>query len=370
MSKSSIEWTEETWNPITGCFKVSTGCKNCYAEVMSKRLQNMNPASKEKYGGILDERGNFNGVINFSEKALLEPLKKKKPTMYFLSMSDLFHENVKWEWINKIFAVMALTPHHTYQILTKRPDRMLEYLSKLESQTINSNYCEDSDMQGFICKDKGVAIKEFPKKKDVKDLRVNSNQTTWNFIRFDGRINFDGIVYKDEYVDSLLLLPSFPLPNVWLGTSVENGNQYQRIIDLLKVPAAVRFLSCEPLLGSLDLTHIEYKQFHFNMAVNSLNGAIYQEDEYDASKGYEFTGSVENKIDWVIVGGESGHNARPMHPEWAISIRNQCKEVKVPFFFKQWGSYNELGEKVKGGKKEAGNFLDGKQYLEMPNHYE
>ena len=347
MSKSSIEWTEETWNPITGCSKVSTGCKNCYAEVMSKRLQNMNAASKVKYGGILDERGNFNGVINFSEKALLEPLKKKKPTMYFLSMSDLFHENVKWEWINKIFAVMALTPYHTYQILTKRPERMLEYFMREEKSQKFEILHAVQEMQDMLTNEQ------------VKHV---THKIWWELYEGETEI---------ERMDRKYII----LPNVWLGTSVENQTQAnKRIPYLLQAPAAVRFLSCEPLLGDIQFKETtEFKeQGGYDpdyQVIDYLKGEIFS-SKYDVQNEHDFSTHKINGIDWVIVGGESGHNARPMHPEWAISIRNQCKEAKVPFFFKQWGAYNELGEKVKGGKKSAGNLLEGETYLEMPNHYD
>lgn len=258
---SNIEWTGKTWNPISGCSRKSDGCKNCYAEVMTKRLEAM---GQEKYTGLLNEHGRFNGVIKFDEKALLKPLSVKKPTTYFVnSMSDLFHENVKDEWIDKVFAVMALTPH-TYQILTKRIDRAKEYFNyEYRLQNINS------------------AILDLP--------------NTW-FSQF---------------------IPSLPLPNVHLGVSVENQKTAdERIPLLLETPAAVRFLSCEPLLEEVNLLR------YLDMELPCFCG--------DISCNHE-------SIDWTIVGGESGHGARPCDISWIRSIVQQCKDSGTAVFVKQLG---------------------------------
>lgn len=258
---SSIEWTEATWNPVTGCTRVSAGCDNCYAVAMTKRLDAI---GQEKYQGLVNPgKQHFNGVVKLHRDSLIIPLRRNKPTLYFVnSMSDLFHKEVPQKFIQAVFDVMAQTPHHTYQILTKRPDRMACIVPRLS----------------------------------VADDKLYSEN---------------------------------PLPNVWLGTSVENqATAEERIPFLQKTPAAVRFLSCEPLLGPLDLR--EY-----------LNPF--------ASLGCE--------IHWVIVGGESGWNARPMKKTWVRSIRKQCHDAGVAFFFKQWG-----GAK----KKKAGRVLDGRTYDEMP----
>lgn len=299
---SKIEWTGKTWNPLSGCSRKSTGCENCYAEVMTKRLALM---GQEKYQGLLNEHGRFNGVVKFSESDLVKPLSVKKPETWFVnSMSDLFHENVADEWVDKVFAVMALCPQHTFQILTKRPDRMKEYFA----------------------------------------LNVG-----------------------------------FPLPNVWLGTSTENQKTAdERIPHLLETPAAVRFLSCEPLLGKIDLSAYLDK--------NSFS--------HDDGKASIYT----PKISWVIAGGESGSRARPAHPEWVRLLRDQCVSAKVSFFFKQWGTFQPIDEPWKqdspkpcavnerwmnldGGhsfhgddvwrmrrasKKVSGRNLDGRVWDEMP----
>jgi len=233
MASSSIEWTELTWNPTTGCDKVSAGCKFCYAEIMSRRLEAM---GVEKY------KDGFK--IRTHEAALAIPHGWKKPAMVFVnSMSDLFHKEVPLEFIQKVFRVMNDCPHLIFQVLTKRSNRLAE---------------------------------------DWKHLN-------WS-------------------------------QNIWMGVSVEDEKVKHRIDSLRKVPAAVRFLSCEPLIGPLPKLN--------------LRG-----------------------IDWVIVGGESGASPRPMKEEWAISIRDQCEKHDVAFFFKQWGGRN---------KKAAGRELEGAFYDDFP----
>jgi len=260
---STIEWTDTTWNPVVGCKKVSPGCAHCYAETMSARQAAMclarNKAGKRQgrgtyYMQVVDPKSHkFNGSAVVVPGALEDPYKWKKPRRVFVnSMSDLFHENVSDLDIARIFTTMEFTHRHTYQVLTKRPERMLEW-------------------------------------KSIEDRRP-------------------------------------PAPNVWLGTSVENRKHGVPRIDILRrVPSAVRFLSIEPLLedlGEIDLTGIH----------------------------------------WVIVGGESGPGFRPMQPDWARNIRDQCMRSAVPFFFKQWG-----GARPKAGGRE----LDGRTWDEMPkpNHH-
>lgn len=231
--KSKIEWTESTWNPVTGCTKISPGCKHCYAEKMAQRLMAM---GSPKY---------VNGFqVSLHAASLQQPLAKKKPQMIFVnSMSDLFHEDVPSSFIEKVFDVMRQAHWHKFQVLTKRSKRL-------------------------AC--------------------------------------------LSDYLD----VP----PNVWLGVSVESQDYKFRIDDLRKVNANIRFLSLEPLLG--PLTNLD------------LNG-----------------------IHWVIVGGESGPHARPMHEDWVVEIRDQCISAAVPFFFKQWGGVN---------KKKAGRKLQGSKWDELP----
>ena len=233
MAQSNIEWTEMTWNPTTGCDKVSAGCKFCYAEIMSRRLQAM---GVEKY------KDNFE--VRIHEDALNIPYTWKQSKVVFVnSMSDLFHKNIPLEFIQKVFRVMNENPQHIFQVLTKRAERLFELHKELK----------------------------------------------WTH-------------------------------NIWMGVSVENDKVRDRIDFLRKTNARVKFLSLEPLIGPLR---------HLNMS----------------------------GIDWIIVGGESGHNPRPMKPEWVLEIQEQCKNNDVAFFFKQWGGKN---------KKAAGRILNGRTYDEMP----
>ena len=233
MAQSSIEWTEMTWNPTTGCDKISAGCKYCYAEVMAKRLQAM---------GIEKYKEGFE--LRLHEDSLMIPYDWKKPKVVFVnSMSDLFHKDVPLPFIQRVFRVMNDTPQHTYQILTKRSERLYELHDKL-------------------------------------------NWTT----------------------------------NIWMGVSVENEKVKDRIDFLRETNAKVKFLSCEPLIGPLQNLNLE-------------------------------------RINWVIVGGESGRRPRPMKESWVWDIRQQCAEQGVAFFFKQWGGTN---------KKKTGRALGGRTYDEMP----
>lgn len=245
MSKHKIEWTEQTWNPSAGCSKISSGCKNCYAEVMANRLQAM------------CVKGYENGFeFSIVPSRLSEPLKRKKPTVFFVnSMSDIFHDKMPKEYLDDIFNIIEQTPHHTYQILTKRANRMFEYFSK----------------------------RDIPK-------------------------------------------------NIWLGVTVENKSQgLPRIDKLRSLSATVLFLSIEPLLedlGKFDLTN----------------------------------------IDWVIVGGESGNQARAMDKDWVVNIKEQCLENNVAFFFKQWGTWG--ADKVKRNKKLNGKSIDGEIIQQYPKKIE
>ena len=243
---SKIEWTDVTWNPVAGCTIVTAGCTNCYAMRMAARLEAMgNP----KYQGLTRKSGDryvWTGTVVQDEKTLVAPLTWRKPrTVFVNSMSDLFHASVELEFIAKVWGVMKATPHHTYQILTKRPERMCEVLSR----------------------------------------------------------------------------PDFPLlPNVWIGTSVEDSAVLGRIEELRHTPAAVRFISFEPLIGSVADANLRH-------------------------------------IDWVIVGGESGPHPRLMQAEWVSEVEELCRDAGAAFFFKQWGGRN---------KKAAGRTFNGRTYDEMP----
>lgn len=269
-TKTGIEWTEATWNPVTGCTKVSQGCKHCYAERDWARL-----SAPRTPPNIYTGRA-FTDVRCHPER-LDQPLRWTKPRRIFVnSMSDLFHEDVPDDFIDRVFAVMALTPSHTYQVLTKRPERMLNYMTEGD---------------GF---------------------------GRWGFI--DGRARQILRAFNGREIPTGKILLG-PLPHVWLGVSVEDQETADaRIPLLLQTPAAVRFLSCEPLLGPVDLNHMWSKQVQ-RAAIGQYIPGMY------------------NKLNWVIVGGESGPKARPFSVDAADAIVRQCAAANVPCFVKQIGRY-------------------------------
>lgn len=287
--KTNIAWTDASWNPIVGCSIVSPGCTNCYAQKMAHRIQTMEgertgrPDASHYFGTTKVVNGNpvWTGLMRQApEHILLQPLKWRRPRKIFVnSMSDLFHENVPDEWIDRVFAVMALCPQHTFQVLTKRSKRMQHYLTHWAA---GGNHIWQAGQK--------IAM---PKGRHKPD-------TCW------------------------------PLPNVWLGVSCEDQQRAdERVPDLLATPAAVRFVSAEPLLGPIEfksrkqtLSEAETK--------NWLNGA-WQVADGDYFK----TGWSPTKLDWIIVGGESGPGHRPMQIEWAEAIRQQCEAAGTAFFFKQ-----------------------------------
>ena len=327
MGKSKIEWTEKTWNPIvSGCSIISEGCQNCYAMKMAGRLEAM---GQEKYKGLTRKTAKgktiWNGKINIdlNDKALYEPLKTKKPTMYFVnSMTDLFHEDVPFEAIDKIMAVIALTPQHTYQVLTKRDERMKEYFDRANSTYKFNDGKEYYHRFHSIQKEifDILFYKKIAHQEAVNNFTINLPYLLIGNLIISDRSNdkckimksaYNGTIPVSDLGFHINITPIennqyrhnkfFPMPNLWLGVSVENQETLSRIDNLRKTPAAVRFLSCEPLLQ--DLGTIDLKGIH-----------------------------------WVIVGGESGHGARPMHPDWLRSIQQQCQSAGVPFFFKQMSS--------------------------------
>ena len=285
MTTTKIEWTDATWNPIIGCSRVSPGCQNCYAERMSHRLAAMGiadlaagrkPGRKLLYVDVVRQaKGTWNGNTRLVKSALADPMHWRKPRRVFVnSMSDLFHETVDEDWIDQVFAVMAKCPQHTFQVLTKRPGRMAAYFDEIDAYPVVG-----SERLGFT---------------------LDEIEERW------------------------------PLPNVWLGTSVEDQERAdERIPELLKCPAAVRFLSIEPLLALIELrgNHL------FARDDLKVTG------EFRPDRGGQFgvlpRSGAAPLIGWVIVGGESGPGARPMDLDWARAVRTQCQTAGVPFFFKQ-----------------------------------
>lgn len=311
---SNIEWTDSTWSPVTGCTRASAGCDNCYSVAMSHRLEAM--GQTKKYGGltVLNAKGDrhFNGIVRCHNDELNAPLKWKKPRRVFVcSMSDLFHKDVPFEFVDKVFAVMAMCPKHTFQILTKRPERMSEYLATFNADYHNGIAEIDGHDGGYrlgaaagclldgewihgegkTCRDR---IEEF-----ISDAHADPS----------GMAAFaeeeDGSDYECKPV-------IWPLPNVWLGASAENQDAYNsRKPHLAKCPAVVRFWSLEPLLGPIAL-------------------------------------DKDDPANWIIVGGESGHGARPSELFWHRSLRDQCRDAGVPYFQKQLGSHclDNFGERM------------------------
>jgi protein gp37 len=328
-SQTKIEWTDATWNPIIGCSRVSEGCRNCYAEQIAGRFGSGKPTVYSGLTQIVNGRAVWTGKIA-ETKQLLQPLSWKQPKRIFVnSMSDLFHENVTDEQRDSIFAVMAMCPRHTFQVLTKRPERMRQYILSRQS---------GSGAQGIY-----------------EHISVGSNLL--------------GIAIDYKWLD-------WPLKNVWLGVSTENqATADERLPFLLQTPAAVRFISAEPLLGPIDLVHIDHRENMRaelkEMARNAtLRGDVEAVKTFmecadsiptgdlssgegnparDVLRGTWFdgwdSGEDGQKLDWVICGGESGPHARPMHVEWARKLRDECVAAGVPFFFKQWGEWTP-GENV------------------------
>lgn len=355
--KTGISWTRgddgspgSTWNPIRGCTPVSPGCKNCYAAKVAQRFS----FPGGPFQGLVrinasgERTDEWNGEITYVEDHVLDPIRWRRPRRIFVnSVSDLFHHNVSDTVIDRIFAVMALAPHHTFQVLTKRPERMRDYMIQTCTEKGGLRI-------GQVAAD---LMREEGKSLSLHEQAKVSNQFEW----------------KEQF-------------HVWLGTSVEN-QQYanERIPLLLQTPAAVRFISAEPLLGPIDFGKIVMPDGdHLNTLYNDGENA---------------------GLDWVICGGESQRGSRPMDPRWARGLRDQCKAAGVPFFFKQWGDwtpnrpenycrvtgkryshetfswaddgtpYNSFNPPVghfpsvmvyKVGAKKTGDFLDGVQHHEYP----
>lgn len=369
---SKIEWTEATWNAIVGCSIVSPGCTNCYAMKMAGRLEAM--GTLQHYSGTTKRSKAgpvWTGKLALApERTLIEPLRRRKPTTYFVnSMGDLFHEDVPDAWIDRIFAVMALAPQHTFQVLTKRAARMRDYLT-------------DSDLSNRISAALGCMLDGDWVWTEGKRFRQAIERLIDVFAGMS--TDDDGnIVYHDD---------PWPLPNVWLGVSAEDQRRAdERVPDLRATPAAIRLVSAEPLLGPIDFGRIPSPvvtpedEGYYHSALDG--GDTHYRDSDPDYDGKVWTDAVDGplmeKLDWIIVGGESGKGARPMHPGWARAIRDQCAAAGTAFFFKQWGEWGfdpflieaggpsfhrfEDGVFVQNyGKKAAGRLLDGVEHSAMP----
>lgn len=327
MGSTKIEWVDKVWNPVTGCTKISPGCQNCYAERMAKRLRG-------RCGYPADDPFK----VTLHPDRLDQPLHWKKPSKIFVcSMGDLFHLNIRYKWLSKLWKIMSACQEHVFIILTKRPERMLTFVDEYKAE-----------------------------------------------------MNF----YNEQH------------SNLWLGVTAENQEQAdKRIPILLQIQATVRFVSIEPMLGTINLDNYLYKYFcvacgwkgkkpHTEVVSNGVKRI---DCHYcpECNTAIEGDGNVikQPTLDWVIVGGETGPKARPMHPDWARSVRDQCVAARVPFWFKQWGEWRpgayyygktlkpgscfidkNNGNKIflagnrflcKVGKKVAGNLLDGKVWNQV-----
>jgi protein gp37 len=339
---TTIEWTDRTWNPTTGCDRVSAGCDHCYALTMAKRLKGMGSAKYQRDGNPKTSGPGFG--LSAHADVLSAPLTWSTPQKVFVnSMSDLFHKDVPEDFIARVWTVMAKTPQHTYQILTKRHDRMRSIVRRIAWRSATTEE-----------RQRGVR----------------------------GSVAY---VQQDEKLNDHLGTPRV-LPNVWLGCSVEDQKWADiRIPALLETPAKVRFISAEPLIGAVDLNG----QWLDGECAECQGAGTKGWDEWQcivcAGEG------TLPRLHWVIAGGESGPGARPMHPDWARLLRDQCTGAGVPFLFKQWGAWaptrfvgigNQgprfayVGDPVdknghravmeRVGKKAAGRELDGRTWDEYP----
>ena len=346
--KTKIQWTDATWNPLRGCARVSDGCRNCYAESVAHRFS----GPRMPYEGltrIVNSHPTWTGEVRMIPELLDQPLRWKRPRRIFVnSMSDLFHEKVPDHFIDRVFGAMWAChvcaggqSKHVFQILTKRAKRMRDYLR----QNRREHWARAA-------------------------------------INLAGKYDPDGIF--DDIANA-----QGSHPRVWLGVSVENqATADERIPLLLDTPAAVRWISAEPLLGEINLYPSSYLpcQNYEHVIMDPETGG------FECCSQCDYTGiSEEIGIDWIVAGGESGPHARPTHPEWLRSLRDQCKAAGVRFFFKQWGEWipgsqtSDTGNQTalvgacqhghrwengahswRIGKKAAGRLLDGVLHDEYP----
>lgn len=316
--RSKIEWTDTTWNPVQGCSRVSPGCENCYAERMARRFDKPGMWG-EGLTVVRNGKPGWSGDVRLREEIVEDPLRWRKPRRVFVcSTSDLFHEKVPFPYIARVFWTMMRAPKHTFQVLTKRPRRAVEFF-----RWLNESPAEE----------------------------------------------------LAPHVNERAMSPYFPPEHVHIGVSAEDQKRLmERVPYLMHIPASVRWLSAEPLLGPLDLGWLDYPDGR----IHPLQG-LWHEDG---------TGTVRRRcLDWIVVGGESGQGARPMHPDWVRDIRDACEEHDVPFFFKQWGEFgpvpdgeadfwlSEAGERYhydcgapmrRLGKHRSGRELDGRTWDEQP----
>jgi protein gp37 len=339
---TAIEWSDASWNPVLGCARVSPGCDACYAIVQARiRAGNPNPKVATAFEGLTkptEGRADWTGRINLLPERLEQPLRWRKPRKIFVnSLADLFHEDVPDQFIADVFAVMAVARWHTFQLLSKRHGRM----------------------KALLTSDSFRAMYEAAWDRRASDLWRFGSQKTQDFM--DGQIS-----------------APWPIPNLCLGVSIENQPWAEiRVHALLSCQqaAGVLWVSAEPLLGPIDLRNLKARN---GALIDALCGDVKSPDGtiYAACPG---------SVSWVVAGGESGAGSRPMHPDWARSLRDQCQDARVPYLFKQWGSHRWVEhsayddatqcwvadgiEPQRVSKKLAGRELDGREWNEYPRVY-
>lgn len=307
-ARSDIEWTDKTWSPVIGCTKVSAGCDGCYAiRTANVRAKHPNPKVAAAFAGTVhrSEYGlDWTGQVNLLAERLTEPLRWRTPRKVFVnSQSDLFHDQVPDEFIARVFAVIALTPRHTYQVLTKRHGRMRALLNSPGFREL----CENAEAD------------------------LVTDEATPGLSRYE----------REQYQTRWWSSFSEPLANLWLGVSVEDQKTADlRIPALLETRAAVRWISAEPLLGPIDLDGPLHPLGGRRKLTYWLTGRPGWGEPVKTATGLEMCSPVIGpRLDWVVAGGESGPGARPVHPDWLRTLRDQCARAEVPFLFKQWGQW-------------------------------
>ena len=371
-----MEWADATTNTAVGCSHCSPGCDHCYAEKFAHRLSK-NPVATKVYAGVVDERGKWTGKINsnFSEKMYPHRVPGKGKRVFVGSMTDIFHPNYPADNRDELFAsimadcIFSNGHGHTYIVLTKRAQAMAEYFSA-GPEVLLRRWGKAGNGWIIVGDGESESFEEYAEGQTIPQ-------------------------HGHEKYPSLRHEHLWPLPNLWLGVTVCNQSEADtKIPALLATPAAKRFVSLEPLLGAISLSYLQVGQ---NDDIDALRGIFHQADHWNPDHDGTPTGS---KLDWVIVGGETGPSSRPMHPDWVRSLRDQCQEAAVPFFFKGWGGWkpspssrplswsthmicsqtanvveSSHTEKIRNtmwgisrvGKKRAGRLLDDREWDEVPS---
>jgi protein gp37 len=331
---SKIEWTDATWSPVTGCTKVSPGCEHCY-------IERTPPFRKEHRWFDRPGIGGTTGV-RLHEDRLAQPLRWTRPRRVFVcSLADLFHDDVPDGYIARVWDVMGRCPQHTFQILTKRPARLRSWLTRW------------ADTTGDAGHDRPTGMPPLPRGPEAVRATYTSGRARLFADMLDSMGDPpEGCAYPlYDWMEGQRFWPAV-LPNVWVGVTVESQQWADiRVPELIAAPAAVRWVSAEPLLGPIDLTRLPFPRWSMDrkqccgMVIDALGGRYGVPGLWQAP--------AASALSWVVCGGESGPKARPMHPDWARSLRDQCVEAGVPYLFKQWGEWSPAPWKLDRGPGET-----------------